>query len=96
MSASRTVDRSDNVIRYEDNPILCQRVEFRMGDVQLQGFFYHDVRRESEERSDFHRKITERRKEIEKLHARKGIERTIEGVGEHTCATYHTTLWTEE
>ena len=78
--ASRTVDRSDNVILHEDNPIFCQRVEFSMDDIRLKGFFYHDVRSEGEERSDFHRKITERRKEIEKLQARKGVRRTIEGI----------------
>ena len=89
--ASRTVDRSDNVILYEDSPIFYQRVEFSIYDIRPQGFFYHDVRSEGEERSDFHRKITERRKEIEKLHARSGVRRTIERI----AGSYmlNSTLW---
>ncbi len=58
-----------------------------MDDIRLQGYFYHDVRSEGEERSDFHRKITERRKEIEKLQARNGVRRTIEGIA-GSCMRY--------
>ena len=59
-SASRTVDRADNVIMYENEPIFCKSVNFTMNDLNLQGYFYHDPRRESDERSDFHRKLAEK------------------------------------
>ena len=39
-----------------------------MNDLNLQGYFYHDPRRESDERSDFHRKLAEKRSAVEKLH----------------------------
>lgn len=39
-SASRTVDRADNVIMYQNEPIFCKKVRFRMEDLDLQGYFY--------------------------------------------------------
>ncbi len=41
-----------------------------MNDLDLKGYFYHDPRRESDERSDFHRKLAEKRSAVEKLQAR--------------------------
>jgi transposase len=76
----RTVDRADNVIMYEGEPIFCQRVSFSIEDVVLRGYFYHDPKREADERSDFHRKLRERRSQIEKLQVRKGLRRTIENM----------------
>lgn len=78
--AFRTVDRADNIITYEGNPIFCQKVSFRIDDPALNGYFYHDPKREGEERSDFHRKLTDLRKRIESLEIRKGLARRIEGM----------------
>jgi len=78
--ASRTVDRSDNVILYEGEPIFCQHVSFGMEDLKLQGYFYHDIKRESMERSDFHKTLAQRRKAIESLQARKGLRKGIERI----------------
>jgi transposase len=79
-SASRSVDKADNVIVYENEPIFCQRVAFKMGDLALDGYFYHDHRRESDERSDFHRKLAERRSMVEGLQIRPNIRGTIESI----------------
>ena len=79
-SASKTVDRADNVIMYEGYPIFCKNVSFSMEDLELQGYFYHDVRRESDERADLHRNIMERRKRIEALQVRRGIKKSIESI----------------
>ena len=69
-SASRSVDRADNVIMYGNEPIFCKSVNFTMSDLNLRGYFYHDARRESDERSDFHRELAEKRSAIEKLQIR--------------------------
>ena len=82
-SASRSVDRADNVIMYQNEPVFCKSVNFTMNDLNLQGYFYHDPRRESDERSDFHRKLSEKRSAIEKLQIRRGIEETIESIASH-------------
>ena len=79
-SASRSVDRADNVIMYQNEPIFCKPVNFTMNDLDLKGYFYHDPRRESDERSDFHRKLAEKRSAIEKLQIRRGIEETIKSI----------------
>ncbi len=79
-SASKTVDRADNVIMYEGYPIFCKNVSFSMDDLELHGYFYHDVRRESDERADLHRNIMERRKRIESLQVRRGIKKSIESI----------------
>ena len=76
--AFRSVDRADNVIMYEDAPIFCERVAFRIEELELQGYFYHDPKREGEERADFHRKLSARRKQIEGLEIRKGLKKRIE------------------
>ena len=60
-SASRTVDRLDNVIMYKNEPIFCKSVNFTMNDLGLKGYCYHDHRRVSDERSDFPRKFAEKR-----------------------------------
>jgi hypothetical protein len=44
-SASRTVDRADNVIMYENEPIFCKSVNFTMNDMNLDGYFHHDPKR---------------------------------------------------
>lgn len=75
---SRTVDRSDNVILYEGEPIFCQHVSFSMEDLNLQGYFYHDIKRESMERSDFHKTLAQRRKAIESIQATRGMKKRIE------------------
>ena len=77
-SATRTVDRADNVIMYDGNPIFCQKVSFQIEELNLTGYFYHDPKREAEERSDFHRRLKEKREMIEKMQVRKGLRRSIE------------------
>ena len=77
-SASRTVDRADNVIMYENEPIFCKQVSFTMDDLHLKGYFYHDRKREADELSDFHRKLSERRSAVEKLQIRLDVRETIE------------------
>jgi transposase len=79
-SASRTVDRADNVIMYENEPVFCKQISFTMDDLHLKGYFYHDPRRESDERSDFHRKLAEKRSAVEKLQARPDVRETIESM----------------
>ncbi len=78
VKASRTVDRSDNVILYEGEPIFCQHVSFSMEDLKLHGYFYHDIRRESMERSDFHKKLKDKRRDIESIHVTRGMRKRIE------------------
>ncbi len=41
-SASRTVDRADNVIIYQNEPIFCKSVNFTMNDLDLKVYFYLD------------------------------------------------------
>lgn len=65
---------------YKGEPIFCQQVSFSIEDVNLKGYFYHDPKREADERSDFHRKLREKRSQIEKLQVRKGLRRTIENI----------------
>ena len=79
-SASRTVDRAHNVIMYQNEPIFCKSVTFTMNDLDLRGYFYHDPRRESDERSDFHRRLAEKRSMVEKLQARPNVRETIESM----------------
>ena len=76
----RSVDRADNVIIYEGDPIFSQHVAFKMDSLELQGYFYHDPKREGEERSNFHRKLSERRRAIERLDVRRGIKKRIENI----------------
>ena len=45
--------------------------------------FYHNPRNESDELSDFHRKLAEKRSAIEKLQIRAGIGETIESIAPH-------------
>ena len=81
-------DRSNTVywlkllmpIMYDGQPIFCRHVSFSMDDLELHGYFYHDVRRESDERADLHRNIMERRKRIESLQVRRGIKKSIESI----------------
>ncbi len=82
-SASRTVDRADNVIMYQNEPIFCKQASFTMDDLHLKGYFYHDRKREADELSDFHRKLSEKRSAIEKLQIRPGIRETIESIASH-------------
>ena len=51
-----------------------------MDDLDLTGYFYHDPKREEEERSDFHRKLSDLRKRIESLEIRKGLVKRIESM----------------
>ncbi len=82
-SASRSVDRADNVIMYENEPIFCKQVSFTMDDLDLKGYFYHDRKREADELSDFHRKLSEKRSAIEKLQIRPNVRETIESIASH-------------
>ena len=79
-SASRTMDRADNVIMYQNEPIFCKSVTFTMDDLDLRGYFYHDPRRESDERSDFNRRLAEKRSMVEKLQVRPNVRETIESM----------------
>ncbi len=79
-TASRTVDHADNVIIYNNDPVFCKPVAFTMDDLNLKGYFYHDPRRESDERSDFHRRLAEKRSAVEKLQPRSGVGETIQAV----------------
>ena len=45
--ATRTVDRADNVIMYDGNPIICQNVSFQIEELNLTGYFYRDPKREA-------------------------------------------------
>ena len=65
-SASRTVDSSDNVNMYQNGPIFCNSVNFTINDLDLDGYFYHDPRRESDERSA-----------VEKLQTRPNVREII-------------------
>lgn len=78
--ASRTVDHADNVFIYNNDPVFCKPVEFTMYDLDLRGYFYHDPMRESDERSDFHRRLAEKRSAVEKLQPRSGVVETIQTV----------------
>ena len=78
--ASRTVDHADNVIIYNNDPVFCRPVEFTMDDLKLNGYFFHDPRRESDERSDFHRRLAEKRSMVEKLQSSSGVAETIQGI----------------
>ena len=78
--AARTVDRADNVIMYDGNPIFCQKVSFLMDELDLTGYFYHDPKREAEERLDFYRRLKEKREMIERMQVRKGLRRSIENI----------------
>lgn len=78
--ASGTVDRADNIIMYEGDPIFCQGVSFAMDDLSLTGYFYHDPKREADERSDFHRRLREKRSRIEALQVRRGMRTVIENI----------------
>ena len=51
-----------------------------MNDLNLKGYFYHDPGRESDERSDFHRKLAEKRSAVEKLQVRPDVRETIESM----------------
>ena len=77
------MDRADNVMMYENEPIFCKQVSFTMDDLHLKGYFYHHRRREADELSDFHRKLSEKRSAIEKLQIRPGIRETIESIASH-------------
>ena len=92
-SASGTVDRADDVIMYQNGPIFCKSVNFTMTDLDLKGYFYHDPRRESVERSDFHRRLAEKRSAVEKLQVRPDVRETIESMAS-TYLRYFT--WTME
>jgi transposase len=76
-SASRSMDRADNVIMYQNDPIFCKPVSFSMNDLDLKGYFYHDTKRESDERSDFHRRMAEKRSMIERLQIRQNVQETV-------------------
>ena len=56
----RTVVPADYVIIYQNEPIFCKSVNFTMNPLDLKGYFYNDPKRESDERSYFHRKLTEK------------------------------------
>ena len=79
-SASRSVDRADNVIMYENEPIFCKSVSFTLKNLNLMGYFFHDTKRESDERSDFHRRLAEKRSIIEMLQIRKNVHETIQSI----------------
>ena len=51
-----------------------------MNDLNLKGYFYHDPGRESYERSDFHRRLAEKRSAVEKLQVRPDVRETIESM----------------
>ncbi len=77
---SRTVDRADNTIMHEGDPIFCQHVSFTTEELNMTGYFFHDPKREADERTDFHRRLKERRNMIEDLQARKGLAKTIDRI----------------
>ena len=77
-SASKTVDRADNVIMYQNEPVFCKSVNFTMNDLNLRGYFYHDTKKESDERSDFHKRLAEKRSMVERLQVRPNVGETVE------------------
>ncbi|MCW1306091.1 MAG: hypothetical protein OH335_04930, partial [Candidatus Parvarchaeota archaeon] len=69
---------------YGEQAIFCKEVTFRIKDRDLKGYFYYDPVREGEE---FHRKLSEKRDQIEKLELRgEVINRTKEIA--HTYSKY--------
>lgn len=63
-SAIKTIDRADNAIIYENRTMFCQRISFRMEELNLNAYLYHDPERETRERMDFHRNLMQKREDI--------------------------------
>ncbi|MGC8726359.1 MAG: IS1634 family transposase, partial [Thermoplasmata archaeon] len=83
--ASRTVQRAENVVIYGKKAIFCKGVSFRMDEIDLRGYFYYDPVREGEEKEEFHRVLSEKREQIEKLEVMKGVmERAKEIAGTYS------------
>ena len=79
-SAMKTMDRADNAIIYESKTMFCKRITFRMEDLNLDAYLYHDPERETRERMDFHRNLMQKREDVEKLHVRKGLSTAISAI----------------
>ncbi len=79
-SAMKTLDRADNAILYEGRTMFCLRLSFRMEELDLMAYLYHDPERETEERMNFHRTLMQKREEIEKLQVRKGLGTAISAI----------------
>ena len=76
-SAIKTMDRADNAIIYESRTMFCQRISFRIEELDLDAYLYHDPERETRKRMDFHRNLKQKREDIEKLQVRKGLSTAI-------------------
>ena len=60
--------------------MFCQRVSFRIEELDLHAYRHHDPERETQERMDFHRNLKQKREDIEKLQVRKGLSTAISAI----------------
>lgn len=79
-SAIKRIDRTDNANICKIRTMFCQRVSFRIEELDLHAYLYRDPERETQERMDFHRNLKQKRKDIEKLHVRKGLRTAISAI----------------
>jgi len=71
--SSSTVQKAKNVMIYGEQAMFCKEVTLRIEDMNLKGYFYYDPVREGEEKEEFHRKLSEKMDQIEKLELRRGV-----------------------
>ncbi len=81
------MDRAGYAIIYESRTIFCQRISFRMEELDLDTYLHHDPERETRERMDFHRNLVQKREDIEKLQVRKGLGTAISVIA-GSCIKY--------
>ena len=81
------MDRAGYAIIYESRTIFCQRISFRMEELDLDTYLHHDPERETRERIDFHRNLVQKREDIEKLQVRKGLGTAISVIA-GSCIKY--------
>lgn len=60
--------------------MFCQRVSFRIEELDLHAYRHHDPERETQERMDFHRNLKQKREDIENLQVRKGLRTAISAI----------------
>jgi hypothetical protein len=60
-----------------------------MVDMNLRKYFYHDNWKESDERSDFHRKLAKKRSMVDRIQIWPNLGETIESLA-FTCLRYFT------
>ena len=63
--ALKNKERPAYLKQYNGKPIFAQKVEFEIDDFKLNGFFYFDPKRASEEKSKFYNRLTAMKDKIE-------------------------------